>query len=178
MQQIYKYSFLCLSLILSNGLFAQKNLEMAQTKPAEAPITEPIISANEQDSIPRVWTLGVNLGINIAFSSNKNQMEETSKDGFSTTNTVDLNLNYNKRRVQMTNEVHWQFSLYKAGGKNSPVVKSSDDLLSLHDWSVGFSRKNKWNLNVISKVNTSIFTIFEGGLFKDTTNENKYLKFS
>lgn len=174
MQQIYKHSILCLSLILNNGLFAQKNLEMAQSKPAETPVTEPIISTNEPDSIPPVWTFRAGLGINIAFSSNKNNIDETSQDGFSTTNTVDLNLNYNKRRIQMTNEVHWQFSLYKAGNKNAQVVKSSDDLLSLHDWSIGFSRKNKWNFNVISKVNTSIFTIFDGGLLKDTTNEGKY----
>ena len=174
MKQILQHSFLCLSLIVSNNLFAQKNIETAETKPADTLITEPIISTNEPDSIPRVWTFQTALGINIAFSSNKNQIEETSKDGFSTINTVDLNLNYRKRRVQMTNEAHWQFSLYKAGNKNAQVVKSADDLLFLHDWSFGFSRKNRWNVNLISKINTSINTIFEGGFFKDTTTENKY----
>lgn len=174
MKQVLQYSFLCLSVIMSKNTVAQKNLEMDQPKRADTLITKSIVLTKEPDSIPRVWTFQTVLGLNVAFSANKNQIDETSRDGFSTINTVDLNINYHKKRVQMTNEAHWQFSLYRSGNKNAQVMRSTDDLIFLHDWSFGFSRKNRWNVNLISKVNTSAFTIFEGSLFKDTTTENKY----
>lgn len=176
MQPILKQPILFFLLIISESVMAQRDLEMVQTKPNQEPIIKPIITPtiDSTDTIPKVWTLNADLGINLSFSSNNNQPDGTSQDGFSTTNTIDLSVKYEKRKVEMTNELHWQFSLHQSGDNKSNVIKSSDALLTLHDWSFGVSNKNRWNINLISKINTSIFTIFEGGLLQDTSDAQKY----
>ncbi|WP_080059498.1 hypothetical protein [Spirosoma aerolatum] len=97
-----------------------------------------------------------------------NGQPNTSKRGFATTNGIDLNINYTKGRIISSNEFHWQFSLYKAG-LNTITQKTADELLSLHDFSIGFSEDRIWNINVIAKTKTGIFSTYQDGFFRDTT---------
>lgn len=171
MQQILNHAILFFLLIISPSLTAQKNLEMAQITHQVKPIIVPNI---DSISMPNVWTFNTDFGINVSLSSNKNQMSGIEENGFSATNTIDLNAKYNKKRVELTNELHWQFSMHQTGAKKSNVLKCSDALVTLHDWSFGISHKNKWNVNLITKMNTSVITLFEGGLLKDTSDARRY----
>lgn len=122
----------------------------------------------EEDTTTKAWEVSINLGLNLSHTMQINGVPNTGKLGFSTTNGIDLNLNYTKNRIISTNEFHWQFSLYKAGLK-SITQKTADELLSLHDLSTGFSDYRRWNINLIAKTKTGVFSTYEDGLFRDTT---------
>lgn len=121
-----------------------------------------------EDTTTKAWEISLNLGLNLSHTLQVNGKPNAGKQGFSTTNGIDLSLNYTKKRVISTNEFHWQFSLYKAGMK-SITQKTADELLSLHDLSLGFSDGNRWNINLIAKTNTGVFSTYKDGYFKDST---------
>ena len=104
----------------------------------------------EEDTTAKAWEVSINLGLNLSHTMQINGVPNTGKLGFSTTNGIDLNVNYTKNRIISTNEFHWQFSLYKAGLK-SITQKTADELLSLHDLSTGFSDDRRWNINLIDR---------------------------
>lgn len=122
----------------------------------------------DAEPAPKAWEVSINLGLNLSHTMQVNGVPNTGKLGFSTTNGIDLNVNYTKERIISTNEFHWQFSLYKAGLK-SIMQKTADELLSLHDLSVGFADDRRWNVNIIAKSQTGIFSTYENGMFWDTT---------
>lgn len=122
----------------------------------------------QEDTTTKAWEVSLNLGLNLSHTLQVNGVPNAGKQGFSTTNGIDLSLNYTKKRVISTNEFHWQFSLYRAGIK-SPTQKTADELLSLHDLSVGLAEGNRWNINLIAKTNTGVFSTYKDGYFKDST---------
>ncbi|MFN8344921.1 MAG: hypothetical protein U0X91_07955 [Spirosomataceae bacterium] len=139
------------------------SVAVAQTDSTAAAKTE-----SEEDTTAKAWEVSINLGLNLSHTMQINGVANTGKLGFSTTNGIDFNVNYTKNRIISTNEFHWQFSLYKAGLK-SIMQKTADELLSLHDLSVGFAEDRRWNVNVIAKTKTGIFSTYEDGMFRDTT---------
>ncbi len=116
--------------------------------------------------------IGLNLGNILEFNSASGQ----DKKSFSATSALDLGLNYYKEgsRFAMTNELHWTFAIQKSGLTNGAhIQRATDDLTTLHDFSFAINKSNKWNFNLIAKTNTSIFTIFDGGYFKDYNSNGK-----
>lgn len=118
------------------------------------------------------FSIGFNLGNVLEF----NPPSGSDKKSFSATSALDLGLDYYKEgnRFAMTNELHWNFSVQKSGltGANH-VQRISDELNLLHDFSYTISKNSKWNINLIAKINTSVFTIFDGDYFKDYNNNGK-----
>ncbi|MFN8354151.1 MAG: hypothetical protein U0Y10_06895 [Spirosomataceae bacterium] len=123
------------------------------------------------DTTTKAWEISLNLGVNLSHTMQVNSKPNAGKEGFSTTNNLDLGLNYSKKNVLVTNEFHWQFSLYRSGIK-ALTQKTADELISLHDFSVGLTHHNTWGINLIAKSNTGIFSTFKDGFFRDTTGQN------
>lgn len=116
--------------------------------------------------------IGLNLGNVLEFNSTSG----SDKKSFSVTSAIDLGLDYFKEghRFAMTNELHWNLSIQKSGlTANEHIQKISDELATLHDFSYTLTKNSKWNVNLIAKTNTSIFTIFDGDYFKDYNNNGK-----
>jgi len=152
-----------LAVLINSAAFAQTDT----TKIAPVDSTK-IEEVTVEDTTAKAWEISLNLGLNLSHTLQVNGKPNAGKQGFSTTNGIDLSLNYTKKRVISTNEFHWQFSLYKAGLK-SITQKTADELLSLHDLSVGLSDGNRWNVNLIAKTNTGVFSTYKDGYFKDST---------
>lgn len=130
-----------------------------------------------EDTTAKAWEVSFNLGLNLSHTLQLNAKQNTGKEGFSTTNGIDLNLNYTKKKIISTNEFHWQFALYKAGLKQSFLQKTADELLSLHDFSLGLTNKNRWNINLIAKTGTSIIKSYKDGYLKDSVGGNIFQQF-
>jgi hypothetical protein len=130
-----------------------------------------------EDTTAKVWEVSFNLGLNLSHTLQLNAKPNAGKEGFSTTNGLDLNLNYTKKKLIATNEFHWQFALYKAGLKQSYLQKTADELLSLHDFSIGFTKKNRWNINLIAKTSTSVIKSYKDGFLKDSIGGNIFQQF-
>ena len=118
------------------------------------------------------FSIGFNLGNVLEF----NPPSGSDKKTFSATTAIDLGLDYYKEgnRFAMTNELHWNLSIQKSGitGANH-VQRLADELNTLHDFSYTLTKNSKWNVNLIAKTNTSIFTIYDGDYFKDYNNNGK-----
>jgi hypothetical protein len=130
-----------------------------------------------EDTTAKAWEVSFNLGLNLSHTLQLNAKPNAGREGFSTTNGIDLNLNYTKKKIISTNEFHWQFALYKAGLKQSFLQKTADELISLHDFSLGLTKKNRWNINLIAKTNTSIIKSYKDGFLKDSLGGNVFQKF-
>ena len=130
----------------------------------------------KEDTTVKAWEVSLNLGINLSHTVQVNGKANSGKEGFATTNAIDLGLNYRKNRIISTNEFHWQFSLYREGF-NTITQKTSDELLTLHDFSLGINKINVWNINLIAKSNTGIFSTYKDGYFRDTTGGGKVQSF-
>lgn len=130
-----------------------------------------------EDTTTKAWEVSFNLGLNLSHTLQLNAKPNAGKEGFSTTNGIDLNLNYTKKKLIATNEFHWQFALYKAGLKQSYLQKTADELLSLHDFSIGFTKKNRLNFNLIAKTSTSIIKSYKDGYLKDSVGGNILQRF-
>ena len=130
------------------------------------------IAQTKPDEEEKVWILSLLAGLNLSHTVNINAPKGAGKQGFQTTNSLDIVSTYAKPegRFGMTNELHWLFSLYVTDLRGSPVQKAADDLLTLHDYSVKLGPKSKWNANIIVKLNTSIFTTYNGDLLTDILN--------
>lgn len=118
------------------------------------------------------FSIGLNLGNILEFNSSSG----SDKKSFSLTSAIDLGLDYFKEghRFAMTNELHWNLSIQKAGlTSNEHIQRVSDELATLHDFSYTLTKNSKWNVNLIAKTNTSIFTVFDGDYFKDYNNNGK-----
>jgi hypothetical protein len=159
-------------LFLMAVLFCSAALAQTDTTKTVATDSTKIEEIAAEDTTTKAWEISLNLGLNLSHTLQVNGVSNAGKQGFATTNGIDLNLNYTKKRVISTNEFHWQFSLYRAGIK-TPTQKTADELLSLHDLSVGFSDQRRWNINLIAKTNTGVFSTYKDGYFRDTTGAGK-----
>jgi hypothetical protein len=134
---------------------------------------------NVQDSLQNTgtekehpWHYTISVGANLGSVLEFNNPTGTDKKTLSATISLDLGLNYRKegRKFEMTNELHYLFGIQKEGlSAGTHLQRVQDDLATLHDISVGFGKKNKWNFNMIVKAATSVFEIYDGDYFKDFT---------
>lgn len=125
------------------------------------------------NSPPKPYEFTFGIGLNLGHILELNSLSGSDKKTFSATCALDLGLNYFKEgnRFSMTNELHWTLSVQKAGlTSTNHLERSTDDLSTLHDFSLAMNKNNQWNFNLIAKTNTSIFTIFDGDFFKDFNN--------
>jgi hypothetical protein len=136
---------------------------------------------SQSDSTKKVnpWQFSGGLGFNVSHTLDLNHVQNNSKNGFAFVNTIDLGANYqpDSGRFLMSNEVHWQVALYKNNLNSSVTQKTNDNLNSLHDWSLGFSKKNRWHINIIAKFSTAIINSFEGGSIEDFNNTGEVERF-
>ncbi len=127
------------------------------------------------------WNFKAAIGINLGNVLDLNNPSSTDKSTFTLTTSLDLQANYKKqgKRFEITNELHYIFGLQKEGLKTgNPIQRVQDDLATLHDISFGIDKKNKWNYNTIFKINTSLFTIYNGDYFKDENNLGRIQAFA
>lgn len=120
------------------------------------------------------------LGLNISHFMELNANPGPDKKNFSGSGSLDLGLNYKKEgaRFEMTNELHWMLNLQKAGLSDTQYIQRvNDDLKTLHDFSLGLTKGNKLNVNLIAKATTSVFTIYDGDYFKDVNHTGKIQAF-
>lgn len=134
----------------------------------------------ETDTVisPFQFTVGIGLNMDNILEFNSNNGPD--KKSFSATSALDLGLNYYKEgnRFAMTNELHWTLSVRKPElDKDSYFQRVTDELTTLHDFSYAMSKNNSWNFNLITKINTSVFTIYDGNYFKDYNNSGKIQAF-
>lgn len=141
--------------------------------------TQPAIQQAEskQKNGHFTWAIGLTLGNFLEF----NNPTAADKKGFSFTASLDLNYKYQKPNSSftMSHELHYIFGVQKealTASKNLQRVQ--DDLATLHDISFKISKKQKWNVNLIAKTNTSLFTIYDGDYFQDVTGLGKVKGFA
>lgn len=138
----------------------------------------PVVEVDEETVKAYQFTFGI--GLNVGNILEFNSPTGSDKKSFSATSALDLGLNYFKegKRFSMTNELHWTVALQKSGLTSADhIQRATDDLTTLHDFSVTMSKGNKWNFNLIAKTNTAVFTIFDGDFFKDYNNNGKIQAF-
>lgn len=121
-----------------------------------------------------IFTFGI--GLNLENVLEYNTPNKPDKKIFSATTAIDLGINYLKEssRFAMTNEFHWTAGIQKEGTTGSDkIIRTSDELLTLHDYSITLSKNSNWNFNLIAKTATSLFTIYDGDYFKDYNEVGK-----
>jgi hypothetical protein len=129
----------------------------------------------EKDS-SKSFKFNFGFGLNLENVLEFNKPNKPDKKTFSATSAIDLGLNYSnaRSRFAMTNELHWTVAIQKSGlTGDDRIVRTSDELITLHDFSITLSKNSKWNFNLIAKSTTSIFTIFDGDFFKDYNEVGK-----
>lgn len=136
---------------------------------------EPIADAESEEAVkPYKFTFGIGLSLSNVLEFNS--ATGPDKKAFSATSALDLGLDYFKEgiRFAMTNELHWTLSVEKSGvdGDNH-IRRTTDELITLHDFSFAMGKNNNWNFNLIVKTNTSIFTIYDGGYFDNYNNTGR-----
>lgn len=127
----------------------------------------------ERDTVTNVkkdWTFQLSVGLNASYTNNVNVPGGTSDNGFSGSSTVDVYINKTEGKFLSSNEFHYQVSFFRAGGKSADVIKSFDNLYSLHDWSLRNAAGDKWNLNFIAKISTPLIRSWPGGLLRRPDN--------
>lgn len=146
--------------LVENKLFVEK------PEPAVVEVEEPV----------KAYQFTFGIGLNVGNILEFNSPSGPDKKSFSGTAALDLGLDYYKEgnRFAMTNELHWNIAVQKSGLTSSArVQRVSDELVTLHDFSYAMTKNSKWNVNLIAKTNTSVFTIFDGDYFKDYNNSGK-----
>ncbi len=126
------------------------------------------------------WTKTISFGLNLGNVLEINNPSGTNDKSFSLNSSIDLGANYKKtgKRIESTNELHYTLGLQKQGlSSAAPIQNVTDNLNTLHDFSVGFGKKNIVNFNLITKFTTSIFTKYDGNYFKNITSLGKVQQF-
>ena len=139
---------------------------------AEKPAPEVVEAEEPEKAYHFTFGIGLNVGNILEFNSPSGP----DKKSFSGTGALDLGLDYYKEgnRFAMTNELHWNIAVQKSGITDaSRIQRVNDELVTLHDFSFTLSKSSKWNVNLIAKTNTSVFTIFDGDYFKDYNESGK-----
>ena len=123
----------------------------------------------ERDTITsskKDWAMSLNLGLNASYTNNVNVPGGTGDNGFAGTSAIDFYISKTEGKFLSSNEFHYQVSFFRAGDKGASVIKSFDNLSSLHDWSLRNADGDKWNLNFIAKISTPLIKSWPGGLLK------------
>jgi len=128
------------------------------------------------DEQEKVWQFTLATGLNLGNILEYNSPSGTDKKSFSATLSLDAGINYMKQnsRFEMTNELHWLFSLQKSGLTGAAhIQRVSDDISTLHDLSIAIGKNRKLSFNMIAKAGTSVFNIYNGEYFKDINSLGK-----
>ena len=152
--------------IVSNIEFDKYESNLVENKLFE---NKPILLDENQEP-EKAYRFSFAIGLNIGNVLEYNPPSGGDKKSFSGTSAIDLGLDYYKEtsRFAMTNELHWNVVIQKSGLTNTDKIqRANDELATLHDFSFTLSKSSKWNVNLIAKSNTSVFTIFDGDFFKD-----------
>lgn len=114
------------------------------------------------------WEIISTVGLNLTHTLNVNAPKNAPKQGFATTNALDLTTNYikDKSLFKAYNELHWTFAFFKAK-TNAATQNTADQMQTLHDIALSFNIKGVWNINLISKIETPIFTLYESNYLRD-----------
>jgi hypothetical protein len=161
-----KRRYIALWLFTSISSFAQtENLNL----------TDSLKTAQQSDFLDEelkepAWQFSFAIGLNVGHNLELNAPNGFNTRSFTTTNSLDLGINYLKDNssFQMTNEFHYMLGLQKDGIQSNDYIKRTlDDLSSLHDFSFSTKKNKKWNINLIAKVSTSSLTIYDGNYLKD-----------
>lgn len=117
------------------------------------------------------WLFSTSIGFSVSHSLNLNAPGNTSNNGFAATAALDLGLEYLPvdKRLAATNELHSQFAFFKSDVGSSLVQKTIDETTTLHDWSVGFKKDRKWNVNLIAKTTTGFLKTYENSYLKEVS---------
>ncbi len=129
----------------------------------------------EKDTVTngsKEWAAQVSLGLNASYTSNINVPGGTSDNGFSGSTTIDFYIKKPDGKFLSSNEFHYQVSFFRSGEKDASVIKSFDNMNSLHDWSVRNANGDKWNLNFIAKISTPLVRSWKGGLLTPPPNSS------
>lgn len=121
--------------------------------------------------------VGLSIGNLLEFNNPSGTGDKVS---FSLNGSLDLMYRYtNPNSVFNTShELHWTIGVQKESlGAGSDLQRAQDDVMTLHDVSLAFTKKKKWRFNLIAKLNTSIFTVFDNNYFKDLTGNGRNLSF-
>ena len=136
--------------------------------------------ASISGDIVKAYQYTVSIGLNLGNVMEFNSSSGPDKKSFSAAAAIDFGMDYFKEgsRFAMTNELHWTFACEKNSlTGSSHLQRVTDELATLHDFSVAMNKTNKWNFNLIAKTNTSIFTIFDGSYFTNVTSNGKIQSF-
>ena len=113
------------------------------------------------------FAFGLSLGNLLEFN---NPSGTADKNSFSFNGSFDFMHRYEKPSAIFTtsNELHYTLGIQKEDiGPNNYLQRSQDNLQTLHDYSFAFTKKRKWNINLIAKTNLPLFSIFDGEYFAD-----------
>lgn len=122
------------------------------------------------------WLFTASIGCSLGNLLEFNSPGGTDKKSLSATVTVDLDLNYKneKKRFSMSNELHSIMAIQKTGFTATDYVqKVSNDINTLHDFSLALGKQRKWNVNLIVKTMLTPFTIYDGDYYKNYTGLGK-----
>jgi hypothetical protein len=130
---------------------------------------------------PKYASFNTNIGLALGNLLEFNNPSGTGdKVSFSLNGSLDIMYRYtNPNSVFNTShELHWTIGVQKESlSTGSDLQRAQDDLMTLHDISLAFTKKKKWRFNLITKFNTSIFTVFDNNYFKDLTGNGRNLSF-
>ena len=118
------------------------------------------------------WKFTTAFGISLGNILEFNNPSGSDKKTLTLSTSLDLGINYKKegRRFEMTNELHYLLGFQKEGlSGGTHIQKTQDEMRTLHDFSKGMDKRNKWNFNLILKTATSLFTVYDGSYFKNYT---------
>ncbi len=140
----------------------------------KVPAKQELVPAEKDTVKSLIFTFGI--GLNLENVLEYNTPNKPDKKIFSATAAIDLGIDYYKEgnRFAMTNEFHWTAGIQKEGTTGSDrIIKTSDELITLHDFSVTLSKSSKWNFNLIAKSTTAVLTTYDGDYFKDYNEVGK-----
>lgn len=125
--------------------------------------------------IPRekAWHFSSNIAAGLGNNIEVNDLSgNPDKNSFSFDIAWDAIARYQRagKKIASTHELHYLFSVQKQGLRTGSFLQiAQDQLNTLQDLSRSFSRNNKWNINLILKAGTPLFTQYDGNYFRDHT---------
>lgn len=162
------YYIIILFLLISEGVNAQYYRPLERIKSPSDTITK-----------PKVWEVNITFGLNGSYTRNANVSPGISPEGLAASIALDLTVAKREGRFLSSNEFHFLSSFFKSGEKGVRITKVSDNLLTLHDWSLRNGLESKWYVNFIAKVNTPLISTYKNGYFSsDDPKQIKIEKFA
>lgn len=125
------------------------------------------------------FTIGFGLSVGNYLEFN-NTSGTGDKNSFNLNGSLDLGHSYSRPEgiINSTNELHYTVGLQKESlTAATELQRSTDDVQTLHDIALAFTKKKKWKFNIIGKTATSIFTIFDNNYFQDVSGNGRIQSF-